>query len=234
MKIIISLFLSLLSISHIYADNSCSYQSQINQCIDANKWDWARSITDFICLDSNDSEKIAYQIIFDLKFKEIDNKASTFLTSLQKSYSYYFWSARQASYIDWINEINNLFSKYGTLRKQYDNLCNPTNENSIIQTYLSCSKDNETIIDAASKYFQESTCMQLAEFKLFIDKKVAYDLLQINKVKTMQDYRKKQVQTTRKRYDSIITDMYNNLDYITRINNQRNKVTKSCQTISWD
>gem|GEM_PF-3590453 len=74
--------------------------------------------------------------------------------------------------------------------------------------------------------------MDLAEYKLSIFRKVAYDLLQVNKLKVLKDFRKKQIQITRSRYDSIVQDMYNNLDYIIRINNQRNKVTKSCQTIS--
>lgn len=232
MKYIISIILSISIITQIYA-NSCSYQSEINQCVQANKDNWARNIDTFVCMETKNTEEIAYQVIFDFKFKEIDKDAENFLQSLQNSPNYYFWSTRKETYIDWINYINDSLGKYWTLWRKYDKLCSPIYDESIIQAYLSCTNEKQTQVYSASKYFQKSTCMDLAEYKLSIFRKVAYDLLQVNKLKVLKDFRKKQIEITRTRYDSIVQDMYNNLDYIIRINNQRNKVTKSCQTISW-
>jgi hypothetical protein len=66
--------------------------SEIDECVKANHESNARSITDYVCpnADWKNTEKIAYQIIFDKKFKEIDKDVENFLTTLQNSIQYYY------------------------------------------------------------------------------------------------------------------------------------------------
>nr|MDD3720339.1 hypothetical protein [Candidatus Gracilibacteria bacterium] len=212
------------------ADNtntSCKYQDKIDECFNANQNGDANSIEDYICAQSSDKEEIAYQIILDLKFKEIDKEAVKFLDSLQKGKDYYFGPNKQATYIDGINYINEAFGKYGTLWKKYKSFCDPTDNTSIIKDYLSCSKYTTTV--EASQYFTETECMTLVEYKLNTFKKIAYNVLGTNKLQVMRDYRKKQFQTTRTMYDNLIDNMNINLDDITKINNQWNYKTQECK-----
>jgi hypothetical protein len=60
---------------------------------------------------------------------------------------------------------------------------------------------------------------------------VAYNLLQVNKLDFLKEFRKKQLKSTREQYDKVIWNMYVNLDNIIRINTGREKVTKQCQNI---
>lgn len=208
-------------------ENSCKYESEINECTEANKnWD-PRSIEDFICIQSNDREEIAYQIILDKKFKEIDKEAITFLDSLEKWKDYYFWPEKKETYLDWVNDINEIFWEYGSLWNRYKVYCDPRSSESIIRELLSCS-DDKTSTNESKNYFVETECMQLVEYKLSIYKKIANNVLQTNKIQVMKDYRKKQFQKTRTNYDNLIDYMYLNLDDITKINNQWNYKTEQC------
>lgn len=233
-KIIFSFLGLLFFIPQVWAE--CKYQAEINRCIEANKTTWARSIEDFICANTTDQEKIAYQIIFDLKLKQIDKEAENFLKQLQNSPWYYFWAQKKESYIEWINYINEFFSKYWVLWNRYKKFCSPNEDGSVVKDYFECVKwePKSTQIYNVSDYFPETTCMTIVEIKLQVYKNVAYDLLQLNKLTSLKEYRKLQLSSTRDKYDSVIQDMFINLDYMTRINNQRDKVTKQCQTISSD
>ncbi len=237
MKLIkISIFFVFLLFFINEADANCKYQSEIDRCIEANKSTWARGIEDFICVNSNDREEIAYQIIFDLKLKEIDKEAENFLISLQNHPSYYFWADKAESYLEWLKYINDLFWRYWILRKRYESFCNPESENSIIKNYFACTKweNKYTEISKSYHFLQGSTCMSAVELKLFIYRNIAYDLFQFNKLYVLNEYRIKQLKWTREKYDKVIGAMFINLDYILRVNNQREKVTKQCQTISSD
>lgn len=218
---------------------ACEYQGEIDQCVETNKnpW-WARKITDFVCAESNDKEWIIYQIIFDMKFKEIDKDVENFLWTLQNSIQYYYWPDKNDSYINWINYINELFSPNWTLRNRYNKFCSPWDDNSIISNYIQCitgdTWQKSASVSRASTYFSEWTCENLVIDKLTIYKKVAYNLLQVNKLDFLKDFRKKQLKATKVTYDKVVSNMIASLDYITRINNQRQKVTKQCQFIAPD
>lgn len=219
---------------------ACNYQSEIDECVEANKNSWARKITEFVCTETNylNTEKIAYQIIFDMKFREIDKDIENFLETLQDSIQYYYWPNKKESFLDWINYINELFSPNWALWKRYNKFCIPSEVDSIISNYYSCigaeeSEKVSTVKEWAS-YFSQSNCESLVEYKLFIYKKVAYNLLQVNKLDFLKEFRKKQLKSTREKYDEVIWNMYVNLDNIMRINKGRNKVTKQCQYIAPD
>ncbi len=216
---------------------ACNYQSEIDECVEANEFAWARDITDYICVDTDPAnvEKIAYQIIFDLKLKEIDGDAENFLKNLEKSIQYYYWPNKNGSFLDWINYINEVFSHKWLLWKKYNNFCDPKDETSVVANYMDCIPWDEasknTSVQEAYSYFWKSNCEQLVDTKLYIYKKVAYNLLQVNKLDFLKEFRIKQTKATREKYDEIIWNMYVNLDNIMRINKQRDKVTKQCQTI---
>lgn len=228
--IFFTFFLILTWVYSIRADDtnsSCKYTSEIEKCVKENDWWSPRSIKDFICAQSNDKKEIAYQIILDKKFKEIDKEAVEFLDSLQEWKDYYFWPNKKETYLDWVNDISEIFWEYWVLRHRYKKYCDPSNEESIIKKYLSCSNDTTTVIWSKT-YFVETECMDLVEYKLGIYKKVANNLLQINKLQVTKDYRKKQFQKTRTNYDWLIDYMNLNMDDITKINNQWNYKTEQC------
>ena len=79
--------ISLWNISYS-SENNCKYLEQMQQCTDQQ--DNYRSIEDFVCINSISEEKRMFQIILDLKFKEVDAKMDAFLTQLETDKSYYF------------------------------------------------------------------------------------------------------------------------------------------------
>ncbi len=241
-KFITIIFFILFWISFQNVVLACEYQSEIDQCIAANResWAWSRSITAFVCANTywNNTEKIAYQVIFDMKFREIDKDIENYLKTLQNSIQYYYWPDKKESFLDWINYINEIFNPNWTLAIRYKKFCEPSNVTSIINNFYKCigwdnSKKSSTISES-NFYFSKWTCNDLVEYKLYIYKKVAYNLLQINKLDFLKEFRKKQLKSTRTIYDKIIWNMYNNLDYITRINSGWDNSTKQCQYIATD
>lgn len=220
---LIFIFLSW-SIYSLKADETtCKYEGEVNQCLQTKN---PRSIEDFICDWTNDEEK-TYQVILDLKFQEIDKEIVLFLDSLQKWKDYYFWPEKKETYIDWINYVNETFWKYWILWKRYKKFCDPSDTESVVNNYLSCSKTTSSVV--AAQYFTETECMTLVEYKLDTYKKIAYNVLWTNKLQVLKDYRKKQFQTTRTMYDNLIDSMNINLDDITKINSQWNYKTEQCK-----
>jgi len=218
---------------------ACEYQSEIEECYNANiQWEWVDNITDYVCPNTNNFEEISYQVIFDKKFKVIDKDIENFLSTLQNSIQYYYWPDKKESFLDWINYINELFDVNWSLSKRYKAFCDPSNVTSIIKNYYECTWWDESkkisTINEWNPYISEWKCEELVKYKLFIYKKVAYNLLQVNKLDFLKEFRKKQMKSTREQYDKVIWNMYVNLDNITRINNQRNKVTEQCHYIAPD
>jgi hypothetical protein len=238
MKKLFIYLVMIFSVLYIQVANwTCEYQSEIDECVEANEFAWARDITDYVCVDTNPAnvEKIAYQIIFDLKLKEIDKEAENFLKTLEDNTQFFYWPEKSESYLDGIYYINEVFSHKWLLWKKYNNYCDPSKDESIIKSYMDCiwwdEESKSASIQEASTYFWQSKCEQLVNIKLYIYKKVAYNLLQVNKLDFLKEFRIKQTKATREKYDEIIWNMYVNLDNIMRINKQRDKVTKQCQTI---
>lgn len=229
-----------LNIQNVFS--SCEYQSEINECVEANmlKWKKPNDITDYVCPVSEwpNYEEIAYQVIFDKKFKELDKEVENFLDTLQNSIQYFYWPEKKESYLDWLNYLNETFNPHWTIRKKYTKYCRVTVDNSIINSFCKCTwkSDNEceSTIDKSKYYITQSYCEELINFKLYVYKKVAYNLLQVNKLDFLNQFRKKQLKSTREKYDLISWNMYANLDYIVRIYKWQDKVTPQCQNITPD
>ena len=72
---------------------------------------------------------------------------------------------------------------------------------------------NENALD----YLSDTSCIGLAEKKLWIYETVAYDILKINKAIVRKDNRKTFMQWQRSRYDNLLDAMRVNVGYLERI-----------------
>lgn len=240
-------FLSILWISAvsfwIYSLNvdaapNCEYADKITKCVNANSLlsgNTPRSIEDFVCISSSSREKIAYNIVLDAKFKEIDKKVESYLESIEKNKDEYFGASASKTLFDGIGDLDTAFVNNSEtwFYKQYENICDckwspVCSDNVIVKDTLACLKQS-TILNAS--YFVSSNsgdnlCMDLAKTKLAIFRQIWTDLLKTNKQQIKNDYAKKYMQEQRTKYDSLIDKMQINWNYINKINNKWNIVTK--------
>jgi len=191
---------------------SCKYNNKIEKCLEANKSWKPRSIKDFICLTSNDKEKIIYQIVLDQEFKIIDQEIEFYLNNLEQQKDKYFWKNAKITYLWAIDEITRLFYAWWVYSKKYDKICGIQ----IIKEVQLCQSWKININNAISA-FGNSTCSELARIKLNIYKKVAFDILMLNKIQVRKDTFKKYTINEIKKYDKLIDVMMINIWYMERI-----------------
>jgi len=191
--------------------NECSYDLEIQQCVDANLNGSSRQIENFLCIEWT-KEQITYQIILDNEFKRIDDNIDTYLTDLEKNKNRYFGQEKTENYIDGVNEIERNFSVNGKYWREFNNVCGV----SLIKKVQSCQRW-ETSIDTAKDFFKKSRCMDLVETKLHISRQVAYNIMTLNKQQILKDEQKKYVQQERTKYDKLLDAFMINLGYLERI-----------------
>jgi hypothetical protein len=209
-------FLFLFKTVDIFAtDNTCKYTSQIEQCMQAQNW-WEKAIEDFVCVNWNRA-KVAYQVILDMEFKEIDDKMDKYLENLEKNKNIYFWIWAKKNYIDWINDIWDMWDMF---RTKYLWLCTDI----ILKEAINCSDEtsifNKSVpIENAKDYFhnQWSTCRTLVDKKISIFNDVAFWVLMLNKLQIKADEKKTYDQWQRTNYDHLLDIMMINIWYIERI-----------------
>lgn len=215
-KIILLIILSIfLYINSAFSD-WCKYESEIEQCVSENNWWTPRSIEDFVCIQSTDKEKIAYQIVLDFKFKEIDEEVESYLDKLEKSKDLCFWENKSLSYLECIQDIYDRFKIYWKYWEVHNNYCSAIWEESIIQETVTCLWWETTVLNVQN-YFNETDCMELADYKMSIYQEVALNILKINKQSVIKDARKEYVQEERSTYDTVLDLFMINLWYIERI-----------------
>lgn len=207
---------------------NCKYEEKIKQCVGANSslTSWPRSIEDFVCISSSSREKIAYNIALDAKFKEIDKRIETYLWWIEQNKNEYFWSDAQKTLFDWMTDLNKAFSDSSTwFYKDYIDACS---DNKIVKEALACSNPGTDL--NASKFIVNDSwknlCMDLAETKLAIFRQIGTDLLKTNKQQIKADYLKAYMQKQRGKYDALIDNMWINRNYINKVDNKWNVVTK--------
>lgn len=206
----LSLFLVVLFyINFVDAEWGCSYSWEISQCIEANKSWTTRSIEDFVCIVGT-SEEIAYQVVLDKKFKELDEEMDEYIVSLEEDKDRYFWKWSEKNYIDWINEIDDKRKEY---YEKYSKIC----WEEIIKEVIACNIDKKTSNRNAKNYFQETDCMSLINKKLEIFDNVTYNVLKLNKKQVKTDDKKTYDQKQRENYDKLLDDMMKNSWYMERI-----------------
>lgn len=200
----------------------CSYASDINTCEKANDWWEPLAIEEFLCIQSESTEDIAYQIILDDKFSEIDEDIEEYLGLLEKNKSYFFWKDSSSNFLEGINEIWENFWKFWYYWEQYKNLCSvwtndwSENKNSILSETLKCFWWWGWF-NSSKGFFRYSECMWLAEEKLEIYEDVAFDILTLNKHYVRNDEKKLFIQDERDKYDKLIEIFMVNIWYIERI-----------------
>lgn len=203
-------------------ENTCNYQSQIDQCLSTSQ---PRSITDFVCIKSDNKEDVVYQIILDEKFKEVDENVMIYLDHLEKNKSYYFGQDKQESHLEWIDQIIRTFGKWGEFWWQLMDVCKV---DGIISEAASCLW-GETANINVKDYFsaKETICTQMAETKLNMAREVAFDILNLNKHAVRNDEHKKYVQEERTKYDELLQNMMINQGYMTKILQKTPSLTKN-------
>lgn len=207
------IFISSFLIKSSFSDdaNTCNYTDKITKCLDEiKKWS-PRAIEDFVCIDWT-KEEVIFQIVFDEKFKEIDDEAEKYLQALEDNKDKYFWAKATLNYLDAVDEVVKKFSYYGEYWEKYNKLCwvNLITEVQSCQEWKSSTQNTST-------FFEESECMNLANTKLYIYSQVSYDILMLNKSQVKKDSWKLYTQEERTKYDKLLNSMMINLWYMERI-----------------
>jgi len=196
---------------------TCSYASKYNQCVSANENGWARSIENFVCIEQKWWwEEVLLQIILDEKFREIDQQAEEYLEKLEKSKDAYFGAEPQNTFLAALDDITANFSDRGIYWQEYHNVY----EQEVIPDYFECT-DSITNVAATDflKNYQNWIVTNLIDTKLFVYRKVAYNVLKLNRLEIRKDDRKDYIIQERKKYNVIMQLMLNILWYIERIVN---------------
>ncbi len=211
-------YLFLINTDFLFAseDTSCEYQWQIDQCIEENQWWDPRSIEDFVCLQSTNTAEIAYQVVMDLKYKEIDKKAEKEVENIENNCETWYWENPTEDEITAPDKITSIYWVHGKHWQEYNKMLDPNNKEWILATTISClwgkSPDTE-----ASDFFSPALARGMFEQKLDMFEDTSYDALKLCKEKVRQDERKKMMQEGRKKYSSV-TDLFQSvLWYLERI-----------------
>lgn len=198
------------------SDVSCSYAGKLQQCISANNSHSARSIKDFVCIDSQDWQKILFQIILDEKFKEIDEEIEEYMEKLEESKWEYFWDTANKSFLAAVDDINSNFPENGHYWGRYKQIC----YSGVLEEAGKCTDSIKNT--EVSKYILWNTwaaCLSLIKTKLSVYEQISYDVLKLNKVKVRKDERKKFVQQERTKYNALLDMMRDIIGYIERMAN---------------
>ncbi|MDD4151891.1 MAG: hypothetical protein PHR68_04720 [Candidatus Gracilibacteria bacterium] len=214
--------------------SSCKYKSEIERCRDANKTGTNRSIdpeTEFVCIASQNMEQIAYTVILDKEFKEIDKKMLEYLIKLDQDKDKYFANDSKETMYDAVSDLQNMFGETSDegFFTQYKSLCS-SDKNIILKETMDCLGGKTSIINAKDfidNRYEENSCLDLAKTKLDIYYQVALNVIKLNKEQVLKDERKKYTQQQRIKYDKLIDNMTLNMNYIEKINAKRPTVSKT-------
>jgi len=209
LTIFISIF-SFFNLNNVFWE-WCEYKSQIDQCMATQNNSTQKSIEDFVCVSWNKAT-VAYQIILDMKFKDIDDKMDLYLEKLEKNKNVYFWVWAKKNYIDWINDIHDKSKEF---KIEYNKLCTDI----ILNEALLCSEEGKVPIKESIKYFNNNwtPCTNLVDKKISIFEDVAFGVLMLNKQQIKADEKKTYDQWQRTNYDHLLDIMMINIWYIERI-----------------
>lgn len=189
----------------------CKYSEKIKQCLSSQ--DSYRTIENFVCIKWS-TESIAYQIVLDDKFKEIDEEAEAYLAALEDAKDYYFWPNKKEDYTNAVNEIESFFWEKSYFANKYKNLC----WWEILAETIDCLWWKSLNIKAKDFLTREWwDCVNLYITKLSFYKDVAYNILKLNKQQVLKDNHKLFTQQQRTKYDNLLDIIRINIWYIERI-----------------
>lgn len=235
MKPFFSFFLLCCFISTTYASDAllvsdaCLYKREFTTCIQANKNWQSRSVSDFVCLASNNYYKIMGQIILDTEFKKLDAEVTQYFENLQRNKNYYFWTTAQEPFTNAIDMIEDKFDIYGEYGQRYMSVCSSSGTGGVVQRTIACFNGAIPQNNAWEYFFEESTCRALVALKLEVNKQVAYDVLKLNKSQIAQDEDKRYMQIERNKYDMLLEIIMINVWYLERIRKKWPSKTRSAK-----
>lgn len=187
-------------------------KDQVQECVNTvNK----RAIEDFLCVGWWE-QFVAYQILLDKRFKEIDTEIEVYIWELEKNKSFYFWIDKSETYLDAVQQIINKYGPTWDFWKKYALVCSWL-ANEVIAEFGTLENSNAAIMLVNPGVNSKNPCEQLADQKLAIYKQVSYDVLLLNKLQISQDEKKLYVQEQRSKYDSLLSKFSINLGYVERI-----------------
>ncbi len=209
---IIFIFFFIFFISKVFAEiptlNCSEYSAEFNQCASENEsWNgWARWITEFVCLDENQSRvKILTQIILDKKFSEIDEEIELYISNLEDSKEYS---------LEKLDEVVNKFYVYWEYWNRYEDLC--TKE--IVEEVFKCLDSvPQTEIKDFLGWENNWACIELVRVKLKAYRDVLFSVLKLNKLAVRKSARTSYKKDERTRYDNLIKMMWTINWYLNRI-----------------
>lgn len=215
---IISIFLIfILNINFLYADWSCKYTSQINKCIELNKTGSPLAEEWFLCISSQSTEKIAYNIILNDLFKKVDKEADKYLTDSEKAKNRFFGPEQKEPFPKWVDEIEKLFSKNWYYYNKYKNLVSSENPKWVIQETMKCLWWKSLNTEVKDYFFKSSTIEKIISDKNATRAKVAYGTMKLNKNAVRKDEKKKYVQKQRTHYTSVSDLFMVSMKYLIKI-----------------
>ncbi len=163
---------------------------------------WNYKSLDFICIQ-RPADMQLFQIILDDHFKKIDIKAKRTLNFLDRNKDYYFWNKENSpTFFDWINDIENDFWVYWKYYELYRKAC----FDEINRDFTACYREYQKKDDISSFTLMNSyndICFWLAKTKLNIYKKVAFEILLLNKLDLRKDNRTWFMQDLRNSYSAL-------------------------------
>lgn len=222
---------------YVYADESnyfvvsdlCQYKSEFEQCLDANK-DWStRTIEDFVCLASNNHFEVMAQIILDKEFKKIDKEVDEYFQNLEDNKSYYFGKNSKEPFTNAIDLIESKFDIYGDFWMKYAWVCWATSTQWVLQKTLNCFWWKMPSDESTRFFLSDTSCKNLIQTKLEVNKQVAYDVLKLNKHQIKKDEDKLYMQNERNKYDKLLEIIMVNVGYLERIWKKWPSKTKSAK-----
>lgn len=176
----------------------CAYASQFEQCVVANQNGRARSITDFVCYEWRDPNKILDQIIIDMKFQEIDTEIVSYLEGLEDDKERALYQPNEL-----INEIVYNLSKEGEYYKRYKEIC----QSWMLTERLSCSEEIPNVVGANyldGGSYDSRVCMDIVNMKIDIFEEIAYNVTALNKSTVLIDAKQLFKQDEKERYHVLM------------------------------
>lgn len=211
-----SIQLSFAAESFVVSD-MCTYKSEFEECIEANKNGSTRTIEEYLCLPSKNNFEIMWQIILDKEFRKIDKEVDEYFESLENNKSYYFWKNSKEPFTNAIDLIESKFDIYWEFGKKYSAVCNSTAPEWVLQRTLSCFWGSIPANESTRFFISDTFCKNLITTKLEVNKQVAYDVLKLNKHQIKQDEDKLYMQNERNKYDKLLEIVMVNVWYLERI-----------------
>ena len=219
----ITLIWSFYFLNTSYSEDS-KYASEIQMCIKENEWWNPLSIEEFVCISSKNKEEIAYQVVLDKMFKEIDDEIEDYLIQLEEDKDYCFGKHAQKTYIECINDVYSKFNEIWEYHERYKELCNWK----ILEETMKFLWWKTSIAiwqDFINR--NKGVCLSLVKTKLSINKYIAINILKLNKYQIRKDERKKYFQKERKKYDNLLDNIMVNLGFLERIWQKTSSFTRN-------